>query len=99
MHFPGLEKSWILGIMHQSMLSPRVGGPGIPRGFDKISFPVGKDVRRVRFIWFISGVFALFNFLSCFYIVPLPNILASRLVASLRESKLERLLCRLKKLS
>ena len=53
MHFPGLEKSWILGIMHQSMLSPRVGGPGIPRGFDKISFPVGKDVRRVRFIWFL----------------------------------------------
>ena len=26
--------------MHQSMLSPRVGGLGIPRRFDKISFPV-----------------------------------------------------------
>ena len=36
-----------------------------------------------RFIRFISGVFALFNFLSCLYIVPLPKILASRLVASL----------------
>ena len=28
--------------MHQSMLSPRVGGPGIPKGFDKISYPVGR---------------------------------------------------------
>ena len=36
-----------------------------------------------RFIWFISGVFALFNCLSCLYIVSLPKILASRLVASL----------------
>ena len=26
--------------MHQSMLSPRVGGLGIPRRFDKIPFPV-----------------------------------------------------------
>ena len=33
---------------------------------------------------FISGVFALFNFLLCLYIAPLPKILASRLVASLR---------------
>ena len=34
---------------------------------------------------FISGGFALFNFffLSCLYIVSLPKILASRLVASL----------------
>ena len=28
---------------------------------------------------FISGVFALFNFLSCLYIVPLPKRLTSRL--------------------
>ena len=35
------------------------------------------------FIWFISGVFALFSFLSSLYVVPLPKILASRLVASL----------------
>ena len=27
--------------MYQSVLSPRVGGPGIPRVFDKISFHVG----------------------------------------------------------
>ena len=39
--------------------------------------------RFIRYIWFISGVFALFNFLSCPYIVLWPKILASRLVASL----------------
>ena len=35
--------------MHQSLLSPRVGGPGIPRGFDEISFPVGGffDTKRL----------------------------------------------------
>ena len=43
---------------------------------------------RARFIRFISWVFALFNFfLSCLYIVPLPKILASRLVASLGHSQ------------
>ena len=36
-----------------------------------------------RFVQFISGVFAHFNFLSCQNIVPLPKILASRLVTSL----------------
>ena len=37
---------------------------------------------------FISGVFALFNFLSCLYITPLPKILASQLVASLKLASL-----------
>ena len=32
---------------------------------------------------FISRVFALFNFLSCLYIVPLSKILVSQLVTSL----------------
>ena len=32
---------------------------------------------------FISGVFTLFKFLSCLYIVPLPKIFASRLVTNL----------------
>ena len=32
---------------------------------------------------FISGLFALFYFLLCLHIVPLPKMLASRLVASL----------------
>ena len=44
--------------------------------------------------WFISGVFAPFNFLSCLKIRPLPKILASRLVASLRLATLaERQTC------
>ena len=36
-----------------------------------------------------QGVFALFNFLSCLYTVPLPKILASRLVASLKNKHKE----------
>ena len=32
-----------------------------------------------------SGVFTFFNFLSCLYIVPLPKLLVSRLVASLAQ--------------
>ena len=31
------------GLMHQSMLSPRGGGPGIPRGFVIYPFPVGGE--------------------------------------------------------
>ena len=46
----------------------------------------GKVLRTIsgsgaRYIWFISGVFALFSFLLCLYIVPLPKVLASRPVA------------------
>ena len=33
---------------------------------------------RTRYIWFISGVSALFSFLLCLYILPLRKILASR---------------------
>ena len=33
----------MLTIMHQSMLSPRGGGPGIPRGFVIYPFPVGGE--------------------------------------------------------
>ena len=36
-----------------------------------------------RLVEFFSGVFALSNFLSCLYMMPLPIILARRLVASL----------------
>ena len=32
--------------MHQSMLSPRVVGPGIPGAFDCISSPMGRDNKR-----------------------------------------------------
>ena len=32
--------------MHQSMLSPRVVGPGIPEAFDYISSPMGRDNKR-----------------------------------------------------
>ena len=42
--------------------------------------------RFIQYFWFISGVFAFFKFLSCpygLYIVPLPKIIASQLVASL----------------
>ena len=58
------------------------------------SFGTSKLARAfsARFIRFISRVFALFNFfLSCLYIVPLPKILASRLVASLRNTEHEQL--------
>ena len=47
-----------------------------------------EHTRFIRYIWFISGVFALFKFLSCPYIVPLPKILASRLVTSLLSTAL-----------
>ena len=30
-------------LMHLSMLSPRGGGPGIPREFDSISSPVAEE--------------------------------------------------------
>ena len=34
--------------MHQSMLSPRVGGPGMPRAFDCISHGWGRAVIKRR---------------------------------------------------
>ena len=42
---------------------------------------IAKNISESTCGVFFSGVFALSNFLSCLYMVPLPKILASRLVA------------------
>ena len=55
-----------------------ISGSGAPGAF---------GARFIRYIWFICAVSALFNFLSCSYIVPSPKILASRLVASLPNGR------------
>ena len=54
---------------------------------DFFRFWYARHFEARSYIWFISGVFALFNFLSCLhglYIVLLPKIIASRPVASLK---------------
>ena len=54
------------------------------------------DVHKVL-LWFISGVFFLFKFLSCLYglyIVPLPKIIVSRLEASLVSHRRRTILMR-----
>ena len=90
--------SFGINVIHRDVILERyeVDFRSLSHDFFRCAFGTSKLARAfsARFVRFVSGIFALFNFLSCLYIVPLPKILASRLVVSLGMKLRDRNLAR-----